>query len=99
MNVLDLMIIALFMVLLGIGFTSGVWRCMSALISLAIALVGPSFFFVAVGDALKGLFPSINDRVADLGAFIGVTLGFGFAIDYVILRSFRTSRLRTHLTF
>lgn len=99
MNFLDLLMIVVFFGIFALGFFAGIWRCLAGLLSLVVGLVATSFFYQPVGDVLSGRFASLDFRVADLIGFLGVLFVAVFLVNYLLLRSFRTGRLRTRLTF
>jgi hypothetical protein len=99
LNFLDLLMIVIFFGVFALGFFAGIWRCLSGLVSLAVGLVATSFFYQPVGDILVGRFSSIDARMGDLIGFLSVLVITSFLVNYLVLRSFRTGRLRTRLTF
>lgn len=98
MNLLDLIIIVVFLGMFVLGFFVGVGRTLALLVSMLVGLVGASVFYRAIADLFVGISDQVDIAVANLVAFILLALIIAAAVDYLLMRSFRVSRLRTRLT-
>ncbi|HEX7102066.1 MAG TPA: CvpA family protein [Nitrolancea sp.] len=97
MNTLDICIMVVFLGTFTLAFFAGIGRSAAGLIALVIATVAAAIFYKAVGTIMTHLFIPIDPVIAQLAAFLLLLLVAGVGIDYILLRSFRLSRLRTRL--
>lgn len=98
MNTVDIGVVVVFLAVFTMAFFAGIGRSIAGLISLVIAVLVAAIFYKALGVTLTHLFIPIDPVIARLAAFLVLLLGAGVGIDYLILRSFRVSRLRSHLS-
>ncbi|MEX2425561.1 MAG: CvpA family protein [Thermomicrobiaceae bacterium] len=99
MNLLDILIIlALVAVFIGIFF-AGLWRALSALVSLWIGLTAADIFGNPIGGILQGLIPDIEPWTSNLIGFILAFFIAGATVMYLSLRSFRTLTERSGYRF
>jgi len=98
MNTLDIAILVVFLGVFTLAFFAGIGRSIAGIISLVIATIAAGVFYKALGTTITHLFIPIDQVIARLAAFLILLLVAGVCIDYVLLRSFRVSRLRTRLS-
>jgi uncharacterized membrane protein required for colicin V production len=97
MNTIDICILVVFLGVFTLAFFAGIGRSAAGLISLVIATIAAAIFYKAVGTIMTHLFIPIDPVIARLAAFLLLLLVAGIGVDYILLRSFRLSRLRTRL--
>jgi len=98
LNTIDVAIVIVFLAVFTLAFFAGIGRSVAGLVSLVIATVAAAIFYRAVGATLTHLFIPIDSVIARLAAFLLLLLVAGVGVDYILLRSFRVSRLRTRLS-
>ena len=98
MNTIDVCILVVFLGVFTAAFFAGIGRSSAGLVALVIATVLAAIFYKALGTTLTHLFIPISSVIARLAAFLLLLLLAGIGVDYVLLRSFRVSRLRTRLS-
>jgi uncharacterized membrane protein required for colicin V production len=98
MNTIDVCILVVFLGVFTLAFFAGIGRSVAGLFSLMIATVAAAIFYKALGTTMTHLFIPIDPVIARLAAFLLLLLVAGIGVDYVLLRSFRVSRLRTRLS-
>ena len=98
MNTLDIVVIVAFLGVFTAAFFAGVGKTVAGLVSLVIATVAAAIFYKTLGEVLSRWLIPIDPVVANFGAFLLLMLGAGVGADYLLLRSFRISRLRSHLS-
>lgn len=87
MNILDLLILAIFAGVIATGFFVGIGRALSAIVAIYFATVMAATFYEPLGAALERIVSGISPDTARL---VGFLLLFGFAatgIGYVIIRT------------
>ena len=95
MNVLDFIIVALFLAVFAVTFFAGVWRGLVGLLSLAVGLVVASYGFRALSSIIGASAPSVDPSVRDVVAFIALLVVVAVLVGYVVQRSFHVRTLRT----
>ncbi|HVX30593.1 MAG TPA: hypothetical protein VHA53_08960 [Nitrolancea sp.] len=98
MNTLDICILVVFLGVFTAAFFAGIGRSAAGLVSLVVATVAAAIFYKALGTTMTHLFIPIDPVIARLAAFLLLLLISGVGVDYVLLRSFRVSRLQTRLS-
>jgi hypothetical protein len=98
MNTIDVCILVVFLGVFTAAFFAGIGRSAAGLVALIIATVGAAIFYKALGTTMTHLFIPIDPIIARLAAFLVLLLVAGIGVDYILLRSFRVSRLRTRLS-
>lgn len=98
MNTIDIFILIVFLVVFTLAFFAGIGRSVAGFVSLVIATVVAAIFYKAIGTTLTHLFIPIDPVIARLSAFLLLLLVAGVGVDYILLRSFRVSHLRTRLS-
>ena len=96
MNTIDIVVVVVFLGAFTMAFFAGIGRSVAGLLSLVIAIVAAAIFYKAVGVTLTHVFIPIDGVIARFAAFLILLLAAGVGADYLILRSFRISRLRSH---
>lgn len=97
MNTLDILVIVAFLGIFTAAFFAGVARSLAGIASLVVATVAAAIFYKTVGAVMSRWFIPIDPVIANFAAFLLLMLGAGIGADYLLLRSFRISRLKTHL--
>lgn len=87
MNVLDILILAIFGGVIAAGFFVGIGKAVSAIVATYFATVMAATFYQPLGDLMKRGVPDINDSTASLLAFILLFLSASIGIGYVIIRT------------
>lgn len=95
MNWFDALLIVVFMGVLALGFYAGLGRSLAAIVALLVALSAGEIFVHPVAVTLSSVFSTIPRWVAELLAFVIVTVLIGVAVLYVFIRSFQVAPLRT----
>lgn len=98
MNTIDIVVVVVFLGVFTMAFFAGIGRSVAGLLSLVVAVVAAAIFYKALGVTMTHLFIPIDPVIARLAAFLVLMLGAGVGADYLILRSFRVSRLRSHMS-
>ncbi len=98
MNTLDIVVIAVFFGVFTAAFFAGVARSFAGLIALFVAIVVSAIFYSTLGDVLSRWLIPIDRNIANFVAFLLLMLGAGVGADYLLVRSFRISRLKSHLS-
>ncbi len=98
MNTLDILIIIVFLAVFTAAFFAGVLRSLGGVFSLIGAVVVSSIFYRTLGDVLSHWLIPIDPVIANFMSFWLLMLGAGVGLDYLLMRSFRIERLRTHLS-
>jgi uncharacterized membrane protein required for colicin V production len=98
MNTVDLIVVVIFLGVFTAAFFAGIGRSLVGLLSLIIATLLAAFFYSPVGVVMSHLFIPIDRNIADFGAFLLLMLAAGVGADYLLLRSFRISRLQSHIS-
>ncbi len=98
MNILDIVVIVVFLGVFTAAFFAGVARSLAGLGSLVAATIVAAIFYGTIGTVLSRWLIPIDPVIANFGAFLLLMLGAGIGIDYLLLRSFRISKLRTHMS-
>ncbi|HVB65677.1 MAG TPA: CvpA family protein [Nitrolancea sp.] len=98
MNTVDIVIVGAFLGIFTMAFFAGIGRSVAGLFALIIAVIAAAIFYKAVGVTLTHVFIPIDAVIARLVAFLVLMLAAGVSADYLIMRSFRISRLRSHLS-
>ncbi|MGA7672853.1 MAG: CvpA family protein, partial [Nitrolancea sp.] len=98
MNTVDLIVVVVFLSVFTAAFFAGVVRSVVGLLSLIVATVIAAFFYKSVGQVVSHVFIPIDKNIAYFGAFILLLLAAGVGVDYLRLRSFKISRLQSHMT-
>lgn len=98
MNTIDVCLLVVFLGVFTLAFFAGIGRSVAGLIALVVATVVAAIFYKAVATILTHLFVPVDPVIARLAAFLLLLLVAGVGVDYVLLRSFRVSRLRTRLS-
>ena len=98
MNTLDIAVIVIFLGVFTAAFFAGVARSLAGLAALVIATVAAAIFYKTVGDVLSRVLIPIDRDIANFAAFLLLMLGAGVGSDYLLMRSFRISRLKSHLS-
>lgn len=98
MNTLDFIIVVIFLGVFTAAFFAGVARSLAGLVALVIATVAAAIFYRTLGDVLSRVLIPIDRDIANFGAFLLLMLGAGVGADYLLMRSFRISRLKSHLS-
>lgn len=97
MNTLDIVVVVAFLGVFTAAFFAGVARSLAGIVSLAVATVVAAIFYKTVGDVMARWFIPIDPVIANFASFLLLMLGAGVGTDYLLLRSFRITRLKTHL--
>lgn len=87
MNVLDILILAIFAGVIATGFFVGIGKAVSAIVATYFATVMSATFYQPLGDLLKRLIPDINESTAALVAFMLLFVSASLGIGYVIIRT------------
>jgi uncharacterized membrane protein required for colicin V production len=98
MNTIDFVVVVVFLGVFTMAFFAGIGRSVAGLISLVVAVVAAAIFYKALGVTMTHVFIPIDSVIARLAAFLALMLGAGIGVDYLIIRSFRISRLRSHMS-
>jgi uncharacterized membrane protein required for colicin V production len=98
MNTVDIVIVVVFLGVFTMAFFAGIGRTVAGLIALLIAVVASAIFYKALGVTMMHLFIPMDLVIARFAAFLVLMLAAGVGADYLIMRSFRISRLRSHLS-
>lgn len=98
MNTLDIIVILVFLGIFTAAFFAGVARSLAGIVALIVATVVAAIFYKTLGDVLSHWFIPIDREIANFAAFLLLMLGAGVGTDYLLMRSFRISRLQNHLS-
>ena len=98
MNTVDIAVVVVFLGVFTAAFFAGIGRSVAGLVALIIAVVAAAIFYKALGITMTHLFIPIDPVIARLASFLVLLLAAGVGADYLILRSFRISRLRSHMS-
>lgn len=98
MNTIDVVVIVVFLGVFTAAFFAGIGKSVAGLFALAIATVAAAIFYKAVGDVLSQVLIPIDRDIADFAAFLLMMLAAGVGADYILMRSFRISRLRSRIS-
>lgn len=97
MNIVDLLVILIYLGTFSLAFFTGVVRSVVMLLSLAAGLIGASILCTPVGNELFSQVPAMSTDMAQLFAFLLLLCGIAVACYLVLVRSFATRRLRTRV--
>ncbi|MBX5444792.1 CvpA family protein [Sphaerobacter sp.] len=95
MNVVDIVMTFVFLGVFTLGFFAGPARAVIGLVALYGGLVAASVFYQPLGRTLTDLFWPMSPWIGAVTAFILLVAVVGGALLYVLLWSFRVSRLRS----
>ncbi len=98
MNILDIVVIVVFLGVFTAAFFAGVARSLAGLAALIAATIVAAIFYETIGTVLSRWLIPIDPVIANFGAFVLLMLGAGIGVDYLLLRSFRITKLRTHMS-
>jgi len=84
MNLMDIFIVAMFIVIAGTGFFFGVVRTSSSMVAVYLATVISATFYERFGDFIQAVLGAISNGAANFTAFVllfvGITVLFTFLI-------------------
>lgn len=95
MNLLDVIIVVVFLAVFTVGFFSGFGRILASLIAFFVGLVVSGMAYESLAEPIARIFTPIPPWLADLIAFFVVLLVVGGIILYALIWSFRVTPLRT----
>ncbi|HET7037685.1 MAG TPA: hypothetical protein VFI42_18550 [Thermomicrobiaceae bacterium] len=98
MNIVDLLVILVFLGVFALAFFVGVVRSLAMLIALAVGVLGASIACGTIGGQLVSRIASMSDDMGRLIAFVILLALIVSGVYYVLMRSFSVSRLRTRIT-
>ena len=87
MNILDILILAIFAGVIATGFFVGIGRALSAIVAIYFATVMAAAFYRPLGGAFERAVSGINADTAKLIAFLLLFTITGAGIGYVIIRT------------
>lgn len=87
MNVLDILILAIFAGVIATGFFVGIGKALSAIVAIYFATVMAATFYEPLGGAFKRIVSDINESTSRLVAFLLLFCLFSIGIAYVINRT------------
>lgn len=87
MNILDILILAIFAGVIATGFFVGIGRALSSIIAIYFATVMAATFYRPVGRAFERAVGGINPETATLVAFLLLFTFAAVGIGYVIIRT------------
>lgn len=87
MNVLDVVIVAVFAGVIAAGFFVGIGRALAAIVATYFATVMAATFYEPLGDLFKRAVDDINPSTASLIAFLLLFAFASIGIGYVIIRT------------
>jgi len=85
-NVFDVMIVATFMALVGVGFFNGVSRLAAAIVAVYFGAVLAAVFYRAVTDAAMSIIPGMGRTTGELAMFFLLFLGFSTGLTVMMAR-------------
>lgn len=94
MNLMDLLIIAIFVGIAGAGFFVGVARTASSMVAVYLATVIAATFYQRLGDMMRSAMGSISTGAAYFTAFVFLFLGLSVLFTIVIVTTLRPTSQR-----
>ena len=95
MNVVDIVVVVVFLAVFTASFFAGFSRSVVAAVAVFLGLVGAAIFYRPVSSALTAAAPSLNDWIGDVVSFFGIAAIVAVIALSLTLWSFRASALRT----
>lgn len=87
MNVLDILILCIFVGVIATGFFVGIGRAISAIVAIYFATVMSATFYESLGEVFENVVGGINPSTANLVAFLLLFVFASVGIGFVIIRT------------
>lgn len=86
MNMVDVVVVLVFLGIFTAGFFAGLGRALAACVAVFIGLLAAGIFYPDIADALEGLVPGLAPWAAEFVAFLITFAIMGAAALYALLR-------------